>query len=74
MHVLYQTEIQPLGFQLLAGLGYEISDNLTWDTHYRYLDSSGNLEFDGYVQIQETLELQLQLQYGGFKVLGLTHL
>jgi len=35
-----------LGYQLLAGLGYEISENLVWDTHYRYLDS-GNLNFDG---------------------------
>ena len=36
------------GWQLLAGLGYAISDNLTWDTQYRYLDSSG-LDFDGTV-------------------------
>ena len=35
-----------LGFQLLAGLGYEISENLTWDTHYRYLDSN-ELDFEG---------------------------
>ena len=34
------------GFQLLAGLGYDISDNLKWDTHYRYLDS-GKLDFEG---------------------------
>ncbi|MEP1229528.1 MAG: outer membrane beta-barrel protein [Litorimonas sp.] len=26
-----------IGFQLLAGLGYELTDNLTWDTHYTYL-------------------------------------
>ena len=37
-----------LGWQLLAGLGYQISDNLTWDTHYRYLNSN-NLDFDGSV-------------------------
>ena len=37
-----------LGWQLLAGLGYAISDNLTWDTHYRYLNSN-NLDFDGSV-------------------------
>jgi len=24
------------GWQLLAGLGYKISENLTWDTHYTY--------------------------------------
>ena len=35
-----------LGYQLLAGLGYDISENLKWDTHYRYLDS-GSLDFDG---------------------------
>ena len=37
-----------LGFQLLAGLGYKLSDNLTWDTNYRYLDA-GSQEFDGNV-------------------------
>ena len=35
-----------LGYQLLAGLGYDISDNLKWDTHYRYLDA-GSFDFDG---------------------------
>ncbi len=35
-----------VGWQLLAGLGYAITDNLTWDTHYRYVDT-GNLDFDG---------------------------
>ena len=34
------------GWQLLAGLGYAISDNLTWDTQYRYLDA-GNAQFEG---------------------------
>ncbi len=27
-----------LGWQLLAGLGYAITDNLSWDTHYRYVN------------------------------------
>ena len=27
-----------LGWQLLAGLGYNITDNLSWDTHYRYVN------------------------------------
>ena len=36
-----------LGWQLLAGLGYDISENLKWDTHYTYLDS-GSLNFDGF--------------------------
>jgi len=40
------------GFQLLAGLGYDISDNLTWDTQYRYLDS-GSFDFDGVRRNQE---------------------
>ena len=35
-----------LGWQLLAGLGYDISENLKWDTHYTYRDVS-NLDFDG---------------------------
>ena len=28
-----------LGWQLLAGLGYEITDKLTWDTNYRYMQA-----------------------------------
>ncbi len=35
-----------LGWQLLAGLGYDISENLTWDTHYTYQDYS-DFDFDG---------------------------
>ena len=35
-----------LGWQLIAGLGYAISDNLTWDTQYRYLNVS-DLDFNG---------------------------
>ena len=35
------------GWQLLAGLGYQITDNLTWDTHYTYMQTdSGGLDFD----------------------------
>ena len=34
------------GWQLLAGLGYDISEKLKWDTHYRYLDA-GSFDFDG---------------------------
>ena len=34
------------GWQLLAGLGYDISENLKWDTHYTYRDA-GNFDFDG---------------------------
>ena len=42
----FSDEDLALGWQLLAGLGYAVTDNLTWDTTYRYLDS-GNLDFDG---------------------------
>ena len=37
-----------LGWQLLAGLGYDISENLKWDTHYTYQDAIGELEFEGH--------------------------
>ncbi|MGJ8564097.1 MAG: OmpA family protein [Alphaproteobacteria bacterium] len=37
-----------LGWQLLAGLGYQVSDNLTWDTQYRYLNAT-NLDFIGQI-------------------------
>jgi len=36
------------GWQLLAGLGYKISDNLTWDTHYTYLNGP-DLDLDGHI-------------------------
>lgn len=36
------------GWQLLAGLGYAITDKLTWDTHYTYRDV-GDYVFDGTV-------------------------
>ena len=35
-----------VGWQLLAGLGYEISENLKWDTHYTYQDA-GTFDFEG---------------------------
>jgi len=35
-----------LGYQLIAGLGYDISENLTWDTHYKYMGMS-DFDFDG---------------------------
>lgn len=35
-----------IAWQLLAGLGYKITDNLTWDTQYRYMNT-GNLDFAG---------------------------
>ena len=35
------------GYQLLAGLGYEITENLVWDTHYKFQDAFSPFEFDG---------------------------
>ena len=35
-----------VAWNLIAGLGYNISDNLTWDTQYRYLNV-GDLDFTG---------------------------
>jgi len=35
-----------VGWQVLAGLGYDITDNLTWDTHYRYQDFA-DFDFGG---------------------------
>ena len=43
-----------VAWQLLAGLGYEISDNLTWDTQYRYLNV-GELDFTGLGQNVDAL-------------------
>jgi len=37
-----------LGWQILAGLGYSITDNLSWDTKYKYLDA-GNIDVEGLV-------------------------
>ena len=37
---------EDIGWQILAGLGYAITDNLTWDTQYRYFDS-GSASLNG---------------------------
>ena len=42
----YSDDDTGLGWQLLAGLGYDITDKLTWDTNYRYLQAS-DLDIDG---------------------------
>ncbi len=34
------------GWQLLAGLGYQITDNLYWDTNYSYQKAADSFEFD----------------------------
>ena len=41
------------GWQLLAGLGYKISDNLTWDTHYTYLNGP-DLDLKGHIANSNT--------------------
>ena len=41
------------GWQLLAGLGYKISDNLTWDTHYTYLNGP-DLDLQGHIANSNT--------------------
>jgi len=38
--VAINDEYNGLGWQILAGLGYSITDNLTWDTNYKYLDAA----------------------------------
>ena len=42
----YNSKDTGLGWQLLAGLGYDITDKLTWDTSYRYL-STTDMDYDG---------------------------
>ena len=42
-----------IGWQLLAGLGYKISDNLTWDTHYTYLNAP-DLDLTGHIANTDT--------------------
>ena len=42
----YSDEDTGLGWQLLAGLGYNITDNLTWDTNYRYMQAA-DLDLEG---------------------------
>jgi len=42
----YSDEDTSLGWQLLAGLGYDITDKLTWDTNYRYMQA-GDMDLDG---------------------------
>jgi len=41
------------GWQLLAGLGYKILDNMTWDTHYTYLNAP-DLDLEGHIANSNT--------------------
>ncbi len=36
-----------IGWQFLAGLGYDLSDKLTWDTQYRYQDTISDFTYTG---------------------------
>ena len=49
----YNDEDTSLGWQLLAGLGYDITDKLTWDTNYRYMQAN-NMELDGVFRNEAT--------------------
>lgn len=42
----FNSEANAVGWQVIAGIGYDITEKLTWDTHYKYLGMS-NLDFDG---------------------------
>ena len=42
-----------VGWQLLAGLGYNITDNLTWDTNYRYMQVD-DLDLQGFTRNSAT--------------------
>lgn len=54
-----------LGWQLLAGLGYDITDKLTWDTSYRFMQAA-DMEFDGTFTNSGTGQaLPIQAQYDG---------
>ena len=46
------------GWQLLAGMGYKLSDNLTWDTHYTFLNSS-SADLEGHIANGNTGAFQL---------------
>jgi len=66
-----------LGWQLLAGLGFALTDNLTWDTQYRYFDT-GVGEFNGSVvngvtQEQDPLEVELRGIGGHMLLSGLRY-
>jgi len=41
------------GWQLLAGMGYKITENLTWDTHYTYLNAP-DLDLEGHIANSNT--------------------
>ena len=61
-----------LGYQLLAGLGYDITENLTWDTHYKYMGMS-DMDFKGTrgaIGTTATSEIATQAENIGMHFLG----
>ncbi len=46
----FKDTLDGIAWQLIAGLGYDISDKLTWDTQYRYFNSSDLKSLEGLVQ------------------------
>ncbi len=46
------------GWQLLAGMGYKLTDNLTWDTHYTFLNAS-SADLSGHIANSATGAFQL---------------
>ena len=43
---VFDSDASSLAWQLIAGVGYNITESLTWDTHYRYLNL-GDLDLAG---------------------------
>ena len=41
------------GWQLLAGMGFKVTDNLTWDTHYTFLQAP-DLDLEGHIANGDT--------------------
>ena len=50
----FRSDDTSFAWQLIGGLGYAISDNLNWDTQYRYLNA-GEMDFDGFGDVTPDL-------------------
>ena len=46
------------GWQLLAGMGFKVNDNLTWDTHYTFLNAA-SADLEGHIANSATGAFQL---------------
>lgn len=60
----FKDSFNTVGWQLLAGVGYKLTDKLVWDTHYRYLNA-GTPKFKGNVSAAPGLNHE-----GAFKMDG----